>query len=161
MERERQGGMGVLESAKVAMTGLEMMFGRIRARLDDPEVDLAFRPDETWNIYGAIVKHICHTTRAYVVNRMAGGEVPVPPAAEQWSGEGIGRDELHRLVDETEAMVRTSLEGMTAGAWEEEVELYNRRLRRGDLPLWALVHGSQHVGQLLLMDRVRRNRSTA
>ena len=147
----------MLDSAKTAETGLGIMFARIRGRLDDPSVDLAYRPDETWNRYGSIVKHICHTTRSYVANRMAGMDVPVASGEEQWSAEGIDRDSLRRLVDDTEALVHRALEGMTAAAWAEEVELYNRKMKRGDLPLFAMAHGSQHVGQMLLMDRVRKN----
>jgi hypothetical protein len=45
---------------------------------------------------------------------------------------------------------------MTATTWQEEIELYGRTMQRGDLPLFALAHGSQHVGQMLLMDRLRK-----
>jgi uncharacterized damage-inducible protein DinB len=146
----------VLEGARTAEAALTMMFGRLRMRLADPDVDLGYRPDDTWSRYGSLIKHICYTTQGYVAVRMGGLDVALPPSEEHWSADGLVRESLERLVDETAALCHRALEGMTATAWEEEVELYGRRLRRGDLPLFAALHGSQHVGQMLLMDRVRK-----
>lgn len=146
----------MLESARTAERGLEMMFARLRMRLADPEVDLAYRPDESWNLYGALVKHICYTTQGYLARRMTDLGVDVPQGDVHWSAEGTDRAALERLVDETAALCHRALETMTAQGWEEEIELYGRTMRRGDLPLFALSHGSQHVGQMLLMDRLRK-----
>lgn len=146
----------MLESARTAEAGLGMMFGRLRTRLADPEVDLAYRPDETWNLYGALVRHICYTTQGYLAVRMAGMDVEVPGGDAHWSADGLERRTLEQLVDDTAALCHRALDRITASAWEEEVELYGRRMRRGDLPLFAVVHGSQHVGQMLLMDRLRK-----
>ena len=146
----------MLESAQTAERGLEMMFARMRMRLADPEVDLTYRPDENWNLYGALVKHICYTTQGYLASRMADLGIDVPSGEAHWSAEGLDRETLSGLVEETAAICHRALAGMTEATWAEEVELYGRTMRRGDLPLFALAHGSQHVGQMLLMDRVRK-----
>lgn len=148
--------MVVLESARTAERGLGMMFGRLRMRLGDPEVDLLYRPDASWNLYGALVKHICYTTQGYLGRRMVDLGIELPAGDAHWSAEGLDGAALGRLVDETEAICHRALEAMTLATWAEEIEIYGRTMARGDLPLFALAHGSQHVGQMLLMDRLRK-----
>jgi uncharacterized damage-inducible protein DinB len=146
----------MLDSARTAERGLAMMFGRIRVRLADPDVDLTYRPDETWNRYGALVKHVCYMTQGYLGHYMVDLGAEVRSGDTHWSGEGIDRASLDRLVDDTAALCQRALETMTVTTWQEEIELYGRTMQRGDLPLFALAHGSQHVGQMLLMDRLRK-----
>jgi len=146
----------VIEAAKTVEQGLDMVLLRVRGRVEDATVDLGWRPDETWGIYGAIARHICYSTQGYLGPTMSGIEVAAHAWDETWSAQGLGRDALLALVDETRALAHRALETMTEAAWAEEVTMYNRTMTKGAVASFAVVHGAQHVGQMLLMDRVRK-----
>jgi len=150
----------LIDVAKGVDAGIAVMLGRVRTKVEDPGTDLTWRPDPSWNLYGAIVKHICYATCGMVGPRATGTEMPVAVPTDIWSADGTDRDSLLALVDTTAAFAHKVIDAMTAAAWDEEIQVNNRTMRRGEVVLNALLHGSQHVGQMLLMDRVR-TKSTA
>lgn len=146
----------MIDVARGVDAGVATMLGRVRAKVEDPEVDLGYRPDPTWNLYGGIVKHICYATCAMLGPRASGLEMPMTPPSDIWSAEGIERDRLLGLIDQTKAFARRALDSMTEARWQETVQVGDRTLSRGEWATNALLHGAQHYGQMLLMDRVRK-----
>lgn len=145
----------MIEVAKSVDSGVATMLGRVRAKVADPGVDLTWRPDPKWNLYGAIAAHICYATCALLGPRSSGLEMPMAAPADVWSGAGTDRDSLLALVDQTAAFSHRALDSMTAERWQETIEAFGRTMTRGEMATNALLHGAQHFGQMLLMDRVR------
>lgn len=150
----------MIESARTVKGGLDMVFMRLGSRLDDESVDLLWRPDPTWNTYAGLVKHICHTARGYL-SKVSGLAIETVTGAEQWSDQGTGRSELRTLVDDTQAFAERALGAVDEAAWRSRVELYGREVTLGDVAMFAIIHSSEHIGQMKVMDRIRKERAGA
>lgn len=145
----------MIASARTVKGGLDMVFMRLRARVDDETVDLSWRPDPTWNTYAGLVKHICHTARGYL-SRVSGLEIEIVTGPDQWSDKDADREHLRRLVDDTHAFADRALESVDEGAWQAPIDLYGRSATRGDVAMFAITHSSEHIGHMKLMDRIRK-----
>lgn len=150
----------MIESARTVKGGLDMVFMRLRARVDDESVDLLWRPDPTWNSYAGLVKHTCYAARGYLA-RVSGLEIDVVTGPDQWSEKDCERPRLRRLVDDTQAFCERALASVDAAVWGTTVDLYGRSATLGDVAMFAITHSSEHIGHMKLMDRVRKQLAEA
>jgi uncharacterized damage-inducible protein DinB len=143
------------ETAQILNAGFDRVYRALRQRLADGSCDLAWRPGAGWNSYGVLVTHICHSNRRFLGVMVAGlPDVRVASHDEQFAEGAFDREALGRLVDETEALTRRAIDGVTD--WNGGVTFRDQSLPRRDVALLALGHAFQHVGQMAVLDRLRK-----
>ena len=150
----------MIEGARTIKGGLDMVFTRLLARVDDASTDLLWRPDPTWNTYAGLIKHICHTARGYL-SRISGLEIEIVTGPDQWSETGSDRDSLRALIQGTREFADRALGSMTEATWREPIDLYGRPATKADVAMFAVTHSAEHIGHMKLMDRVRKQQAGA
>lgn len=141
--------------AQVLKEGFGMVFDGLKRRLDDPSRDLQWRPDETWNSEGVLVRHVCVACIGLVGVAMAGGSHNTLSHAEQFTEDTFDRGTLQALVAEARQIVDAALDATVD--FEPKVPLWGGMERtKRQVALLALGHANHHLGQMALMDRLRK-----
>lgn len=146
----------MIESAQVVSRALNRLHGQLRERLKDPE-GLRFSPGEGWNSVGVLMKHLLYAEQSMLGRRFGGREIPQVGHDEQFSNEGTDAASLGRLLDETDALVKSVLEGATEASWNAPSEDFRGNpIIAGDWAILAMTHAFHHEGQMAVVDRLRK-----
>ena len=143
--------------ADVLREGFGLVFDTLSRRLEEPGHDLNWRPDGTWNSEGVLVRHVCAACIGMVGVAMAGLSHRTPSHDEQFAEGRADRGALRALVAEARQVVDEALDATSD--FEPKVPLWGglQRTKR-QVALLALGHANHHVGQMALMDRLRKAR---
>lgn len=144
--------------ADVLKEGFGLVFATLNRRLEDAGRDLDWRPDATWNSEGVLVRHVCVACIGMVGVAMAGGAHKTMSHDEQFAPGRAERTELQALVAEARRVVDEALDATVD--FESKVTLWGGMERtKRQVALLALGHANHHLGQLALMDRLRKARA--
>lgn len=140
---------------------MDRLHGQLRERLKDPDA-LTFRPGPGWNSPGVLIKHLLYSEQRMLAARFGGRTVREVGHDEQFSDAETDPASLEKLLNETEALVKSVLEAATAESWNAPSQDYQGNpIPAGDWAVRAMTHAYHHEGQIALLDRLRREAAGA
>jgi uncharacterized damage-inducible protein DinB len=122
-------------------------------QLSDP--DIWWRGNDASNSIGNLVLHLCGNARQWIVAGVGGDPDVRDRPAEFARRDGIARDELIRLLQDTIAAVDATLARVTPAGLDEPRRIQGIETTVMGAIYHVVEHFSGHVGQIVLLGKLR------